>query len=124
MIVQCRAKATALEKAVDTLLTPLLKAMDLLLSGNGLCSGDSTLWQSATLRDFYLLLPRAAKMNSGVGLTALSLALSSIFNVLHALSQSAISAEVKSNLNQMMISVSWSSLSSKINIPYPTQCCT
>ena len=56
--------------------------------------GEPTCWQDAGLREFYLLLPRAAKMNSGVGLTALKLALSSIFTVLHALSQCAANAEV------------------------------
>lgn len=57
-------------------------------------TGKMGCWQDAGLREFYLLLPRAAKMNSGVGLSALSVTLRSIFTVLHALSQGAANAEV------------------------------
>lgn len=71
--------------------------MEVLL--NGQASSDKTKeniqWQSAGLREFHSLLPHAAKMNSGVGLPALRLALSSIFKVLHALSQTACSSEVR-----------------------------
>lgn len=80
---------------MDTLLSPLLRAMEWLLSSAASDeTGQAGCWQDAGLREFYLLLPRAAKMNSGVGLTALSLALKSIFTVLHALSQCAANAEV------------------------------
>lgn len=57
-------------------------------------SSQPCYWHDPGLREFFLLLPRAAKMNSGVGLTALTLALRSIMTVLHALSQCAANAEV------------------------------
>jgi len=82
---------------VDTLLTPLLKNMEDLLGGGAAAAGKggSAGWHTAGLKDFQLLLPGAAKAGSGVGLTSLSHAMGSILKVVHALSRSAIDAEVR-----------------------------
>jgi hypothetical protein len=74
----------------------MINNMEDLLSGGAAASGngDSTNWHTAGLKEFLLLLPSAARMGSGVGLTSLSHAIGSILTVVHALSQSAIDAEV------------------------------
>ena len=97
----CRARATALEKAIDTLLTPVTNALEELLSGKAaeMGKGQSCYWHTASLKEFLFLLPTAAKMHNGVGLTSLSHAFGSMVTVVHALSQAALDAEVGNTLH-------------------------
>lgn len=92
----CRARATALEKAIDALLNPLLSALEELLSGKAaeLGRGPGCHWHTASLKAVLMLLPTAAKMHGGVGLASLSRAFTSMLTVVQALSQAASEAEV------------------------------
>lgn len=57
--------------------------------------GEGCYWHTATLKEILFLLPTAAKMHNGVGLTSLSHAFGSMLTVVHALSHAAIEAEVR-----------------------------
>ena len=101
----CRARATALEKAVDTLLTPVTNALEELLSGKAaeMGKGLSCYWHTASLKEVLFLLPTAARMHNGVGLTSLSHAFGSMVTVVHALSQAALDAEVRNKTHCILV---------------------